>query len=51
METQKNSIVKMKNDPGEKAVLAIPCAQHWFPKLQRKPPERIRLPKKPGCLR
>jgi len=26
----------MKNDPGEKTVVAIPCAQQWFPKLHRK---------------
>lgn len=45
IKTQKNVVVKMKNDPGDKTVVPIPCAQQCFLKLHRKPPGRIRLPK------
>lgn len=51
METQKNSVIKMKNDPGEKTVLVIPCAWQRVPKLHGKTPERIRLPQQSDCLR
>lgn len=51
IETRENSVIKVKNDPGEKTVVAIPCVQQWFPKLHRKPLERLRLPKQSDCLR